>query len=251
MDESSSKDSRRRLERHHREIETRLKEGHERIIGGYIDDYQVGKNADENEIREDTVERQIEDHHDNHPPHKSIIEKAGLFLEQALDQYEQRHQLDYVPYQFDDENSLMPVYYVHLAIGTEYLLNGIILKNNPQYFKEETDLKKRRSVGFGKILKTGWRVRGELRDVLLADELDKKQRYLIDDTLALIKLHRDNLVHLGYHTMSHPEDTNIFHHVIAYFLAEFTDQEKLAQQFEQHADLEHLDDEDYCPLAIS
>ncbi|MDS0254702.1 hypothetical protein [Haloarcula argentinensis] len=237
--------SQRELQRAHDEVERHIKHGHERIVGWYIDNHEVGQGTEQNEICRDEVERLIDDY--EQPPHQSIINKSILFLEKALDRYEDDNTV-----KLGYEETLTPdLYYLYLSIGTEILMNGIILKTRPEFFRE-TYLKHNRSLGLGAILcdtHQGKQVKNELRDHLFA-ELSEEQQNLIDDTLALIHLQRNNLVHLGYHTFSQPKNWEAFHHVLAYLVSEFTDQNSVAQRLIEHGDLELIDTEGYSLLPV-
>ena len=111
-----------------------------------------------------------------------------------------------------------PSSYILIGIGTEILSKAIILKQDPTYFIEK--IKDRTTLPFKKCCE-------KLKE-FLPKTSTQKQRRRIDGVLELIRLKRNNLVHLGFHQMKHPgEDyqiANVLEFLFSHFFREKTEE---------------------------
>ena len=214
----------RRLEDNKREIERHLVWGWERIIAWY--------EAESEEEREEVTEGLMR------PPHEAILEKGLLYIEVGVNLYDSGG----VMISGDEEELDTDLYYMFIAIGSEYLLNAIVLQEVPNYFKDNTSERWRSPNFKGLIEKVS-------RD-LLSCKLTKEQQDIIFDTLQIVGKHRNNIVHLGFHSHTHSYHPGVIHYVLAFLLKEFFEEEEAVLELLYHADADHYIDGDYQALTV-
>ena len=140
----------------------------------------------------------------------------------------------------DEADISADIYYITMAIGVEYLLNAIVLQNDPSFFADKSD-ERRRSPSLSKLI-------GKVCSDLLPTELDNDQRNLIADTLQLIKVRRNNFAHLGYHSSLHSYHPQVIHYVLAYFVKTYFEDEELLLNLLYYADAENYIEGEYGGL---
>lgn len=146
------------------------------------------------------------------PPHEKTGDRAAALVRFGIDdlpsQYPERRSFEYPP--ISETGDIL------FSVGTETLLTGIAMKVNTDWFLDYCN-QRDRTPSFGKVIDDKvpeWIAK-------LSDE--QSQRVLT--VLRTLKARRNNLVHFGLHQMRHLPDYPAHYDVIAYFFAEFFDEE--------------------------
>lgn len=145
------------------------------------------------------------------PPHRFAAERAAHLITYALELWDDRDQVI-----FDEPPPVAETRDILLLVGAETLLTGIAMKRDTDWF---IGLCKNTggTPSFGQILNDKvphW-----------IDDLPEEQRDRVLTVLQILKEHRNNLVHFGFHRMRHNPDYPAYYDVLAYFFLEFFDLE--------------------------
>lgn len=145
------------------------------------------------------------------PPHRFAAERAAHLITYGLELWDDRDQVI-----FDEPTPVAETRDILLLVGAETLLTGIAMKRDTDWFIglcENTG----GTPSFGQILNDKvphW-----------IDDLPEEQRNRVLTVLQILKEHRNNLVHFGFHRMRHHPDYPACYDVLAYFFLEFFDSE--------------------------
>ena len=143
-------------------------------------------------------------------PHEFLLERSSKLIELGFNNYldgkELNSETEWVKsdrYEFD---------YILIGVGTEILLKSILLKENPKLFIKMTRSNKHnKTPGFNKCKE--W-----LIDYLSIPPIHLER---VEDTLELIQLKRNNLVHLSFHSMSDYREAYQVSNLLRYLFANF------------------------------
>lgn len=142
------------------------------------------------------------------PPHVFSAERAAGLITYALEIWVGRDRRsgkgEYPP--LADARDIL------LLVGVETLLTGIAMKEDTDWFINQC-LKSGNTPSFGRILND--------KVPQWIDGLSEEHQVRVVTVLRILKEHRKNLVHFGFHQMRHNPDLPAYYDVLAYLFAEY------------------------------
>lgn len=158
------------------------------------------------------------------PPHTFMCESAGELIRfgiEVWDEQMRRSPMDEYPPVGDIRDIL-------LVVGTEYLLTGIAMREDTDWFINYCN-ERDRTPSFGNPL--GEKV-PEWLEALPEDQEDR-----VKTVLQTLQAHRNNLVHFSFHQTRHNPDYPAYYDVLAYLFATYFDSElPVVDDLRNHAD---------------
>lgn len=139
------------------------------------------------------------------PPHYYLLEDAVEAIKWTIEVRESDDGFVY------DRFSWNHLFYTQFAIGTEWLLSAIVLKHDPEYYFNNSG--PRDTPNFG-----------ELRNKILglvSNDLNGFQKKRIVDVIDILRVHRNNRVHLNFHNHSHSNHPPRIYETLAFLISYF------------------------------
>lgn len=142
-------------------------------------------------------------------PAQEQIERASEFITEGL-HYRQKpgHGLEYA--------SLREIHDILIAVGTEVLLQAIILKREWRYFTKHYNPKRGSTISFSVSKR---RIEEEYLEGILSDA----QLERLSTVLDIISTRRNNSVHFGFHKVGYPHQDKEIYRVLLFLFRYFFD----------------------------
>jgi len=191
--------------------------------------------------------REIEEYYSNpeaaadrEAPHDQLRRRAAEFVEAGIE-YPGDH-----PRSTMADASPWEIHYALVAIGTEILLNAVVMKEDYDRFAELANYDLNWTPGIKQCAQ--WLTRN------LPEEFSETERRRIAQVLRLLRVHRHNSAHLGYHPDTRYRNPREVYRVLAFLFEYFfeTDEvvERLNEKVSEYDDRISPGEPEYRPVDL-
>jgi len=142
------------------------------------------------------------------PPHQQMLNRGISAVEFAFD-----YEAEGVR-KLTTDWSVRDFEYSHLGVGLDLILQGIFLKCSPNRFIEKLEDNNGKTPNYSAA-------RNHLLGVLSVEYSDQKEQIRL--TLAVIRKHRNNSVHLGVHDVHHKSVIISSYEVAGYLISQYSE----------------------------